>query len=37
MFNALIVEKDEETGKTSAGVQQISEDQLPVGDVTVAV
>lgn len=37
MFNALIVEKDEETGKTSAGVQQISEDQLPAGDVTVAV
>lgn len=37
MFNALTVEKDAETGKTSAGVQQISEDQLPVGDVTVAV
>ena len=37
MFNALIVEKDEETGKTSAGVQQISEDRLPEGDVTVAV
>ena len=37
MFNALIVEKDEESGKTSAAVQQISEDALPAGDVTVAV
>ncbi len=36
MFNALVVEKNEE-GKTSAAVQQISEDQLPSGDVTVAV
>ena len=36
MFNALVVEKNEE-GKTSASVQQISEDQLPSGDVTVAV
>ncbi len=36
MFNALIVEKDEE-GKTSAAIQQISEDQLPAGEVTVAV
>lgn len=36
MFNALIVEKDEE-GKTSASVQSISEDRLPAGDVTVAV
>ena len=36
MFNALVVEKDDE-GKTSAAVQQISEDQLPEGDVTVAV
>lgn len=36
MFNALVVEKDDE-GKTSAGVRQISEDQLPEGDVTVAV
>ncbi|SHG75943.1 acrylyl-CoA reductase (NADPH) [Cognatiyoonia sediminum] len=36
MFNALVVEKDDE-GKTSAAVQQISEDQLPEGDVVVAV
>ena len=36
MFNALIVEKDED-GKTTAGVQQIEIDQLPAGDVTVAI
>ena len=36
MFNALVVEKDDE-GKTSAAVQEISEAQLPAGDVTVAV
>ncbi len=36
MFNALVVEKDED-GKTQAAVQQIGEDQLPAGDVTVAV
>lgn len=36
MFNALIVEKDEE-GKTHAAIQQISEDRLPEGEVTVAV
>ena len=36
-INALMVEKDEESGKTSASVQQISEDRLPEGDVTVAV
>ncbi len=36
MFNALIVEKDEE-GKTSAAVQEISEDRLPEGEVTVAI
>lgn len=36
MFNALIVEKDDE-GKTSASVQQIGEDRLPEGEVTVAV
>ena len=35
-FNALIVEKNDE-GKTSASVQQISEDQLPEADVTVAI
>ena len=36
MFNALIVEKDDE-GKTSAAVGEISEDQLPEGEVLVAV
>ncbi|MFC6584205.1 MDR family oxidoreductase [Sulfitobacter aestuariivivens] len=35
-FNALLVRKDDE-GKTSAAVEQITEDQLPDGDVTVAV
>ncbi|MEC8575345.1 MAG: oxidoreductase, partial [Pseudomonadota bacterium] len=37
MFNALVVNKDEESGKTSAAVEQISLDQLPDGEVTVAV
>ncbi|MFV0515439.1 MAG: acryloyl-CoA reductase [Jhaorihella sp.] len=37
MFNALVVEKDEETGKTKAAVRQIGLDDLPEGDVTVAV
>ena len=37
MFNALVVEKDEETGKTAAALQQISVDDLPEGEVTVAV
>lgn len=35
-FKALVVEKDDE-GKTSAAVQDLSLDQLPEGDVTVAV
>ncbi len=35
-FNALVVEKNDE-GKTSAAVTQITDDQLPDGDVTVAV
>lgn len=35
-FNALVVEKNED-GKTSASVQQIDENQLPQGDVTVGV
>ncbi len=35
-MRALLVEKDDE-GKTSASVQQIGEDRLPKGDVTVAV
>ena len=37
MFKALVVNKDEESGKTSAAVEQITEAQLPDGDVTVAV
>lgn len=37
MFNALVVEKDEESGKTSAEVKQIGVDDLPEGEVTVAV
>ena len=36
MFNALVVNKDD-AGKTSAAVEQMSLDQLPAGDVTVAV
>jgi len=36
MFKALMVEKDEE-GKTSASVQELSVDQLPEAEVTVAV
>ena len=36
-FNALLVSKDEDSGKTSAEVTEITEDQLPEGDVTVAV
>ncbi|MEM6694123.1 MAG: acryloyl-CoA reductase [Pseudomonadota bacterium] len=35
-FNALVVEKDDD-GKTAAAVQEITEAQLPEGDVTVAV
>ncbi|KAA3631952.1 MAG: oxidoreductase, partial [Proteobacteria bacterium] len=35
-FNALIVDKDAE-GKTHAQVQQIEDNRLPDGDVTVAV
>ena len=37
MFNALVVNKDEESGKTSAAVEQISTDQLPKGNVVVNV
>ena len=36
MFNALVVNKDED-GKTSAGVSQVSLDELPEGEVIVAV
>ncbi len=37
MFDALMVTKDEETGETTAAVTQIDLDQLPEGEVTVAV
>jgi len=37
MFNALMVEKDAESGKTSAAVKQISVDDLPEAEVLVAV
>ncbi|GAA6202435.1 acryloyl-CoA reductase [Aquicoccus sp. SU-CL01552] len=37
MFNALVVDKDEESGKTSAAVQQIAVDDLPEAEVLVAV
>lgn len=37
MFNALVVNKDEESGKTSAAVEKISTDQLPEGNVAVNV
>ncbi|MBT0956617.1 oxidoreductase [Alphaproteobacteria bacterium KMM 3653] len=36
MFKALVVEKNDE-GKTSASVQEMTLDQLPEGEVTVAV
>ncbi|WP_372574473.1 acryloyl-CoA reductase [Ruegeria jejuensis] len=37
MFNALVMEKDEESGKASAVLKQLSESDLPEGEVTVAV
>jgi acrylyl-CoA reductase (NADPH) len=37
MFKALVVSKDEESGKTSAAVEDMTLDRLPAGDVTVAV
>lgn len=37
MFKALVVEKDEESGKTSAAVTELSLDDLPEAEVTVAV
>ena len=37
MFKALVVEKDEESGKTHAAVQELSLDDLPQAEVTVAV
>ena len=36
MFRALVVEKDA-AGETSASVQELAEDRLPAGEVTVAV
>jgi len=36
MFKALLVEKDDE-GKTHASVQELDDDRLPEGEVTVAV
>ena len=36
MFRALLVEKDD-AGKTHASVQNVADDRLPMGDVTVAV
>jgi acrylyl-CoA reductase (NADPH) len=35
-FDAVVLEKDDE-GKVCAAVQQLTDDQLPAGDVTVAV
>ena len=37
MFNALVVNKDAESGKTSTTIEQISTDQLPEGNVVVNV
>ncbi len=37
MFNALMINKNEETGLARAAVEQIGVDQLPAGDVVVAV
>jgi acrylyl-CoA reductase (NADPH) len=37
MFKALVVDKDEESGKTSAEVRELSLDDLPQAEVTVAV
>ncbi|WP_209596179.1 acryloyl-CoA reductase [Ruegeria sp. HKCCSP351] len=37
MFNALVMDKDEERGLASASVRQLTLDDLPHGDVTVAV
>ena len=36
-FKALVVEKDEESGKTEAGVTELSLEDLPEAEVTVAV
>jgi len=37
MFKALVMTKDAESGKASAAIEELNEDQLPDGEVTVAV
>jgi acrylyl-CoA reductase (NADPH) len=37
MFKALVVTKDEESGKTAAAVQELRVEDLPAGDVLVSV
>ena len=37
MFKALVVEKDEESGLANAAIKELSADDLPNGEVTVAV
>ncbi len=37
MFNALVMEKDEESGLASASLKQLSAEDLPHGEVTIAV
>ncbi len=37
MFNALVMEKDEESGLASASLKQLSVEDLPHGEVTIAV
>ena len=37
MFNALVMDKDDESGLASASVKQLSTEDLPHGEVTVAV
>ncbi|WP_170769696.1 acryloyl-CoA reductase [Ruegeria lacuscaerulensis] len=37
MFNALVMERDDESGLASPVVKQLSTDDLPAGEVTVAV
>ncbi|MBT3140361.1 oxidoreductase [Phaeobacter gallaeciensis] len=37
MFNALVMSKDEDSGKASASIKQIGLEDLPEGEVTVAV
>ena len=37
MFKALVMTKDADSGKASAAIEELNEDQLPDGEVTVAV